>query len=307
LERHFGVVEGLRPGLHQGTFHNILEFDAGGRAYVLKANAIGAVHRDLQTACEPWIGQRLQGMSVPGPAVRLVDVTCQRVPFEFAVHEKAQGQSLRDFDHDDALIAPHLQRFAQMLARLHAVALEKYGWLDVQAPWAGDEARGLFDDWESYVRLRLSDHVDVCRRIGAVNDDEASRVHHYFDAVLSAAPKAVGSLLHGDPGNHNVYVDGANIRALLDWEDALVGDPLFDLALLAGFHPPRRHALIFDAYQQVRPFDADWQARFWLYFLRIALARTVHRFRFGVADRADRPKASLRIQQGLDGLTLALG
>jgi aminoglycoside phosphotransferase (APT) family kinase protein len=37
-------------------------------------------------------------------------------------------------------------------------------------------------------------------------------------------------LLHGDPGFHNMLVDGGKVQALLDWERARVGDPAQDLA-----------------------------------------------------------------------------
>jgi hypothetical protein len=36
--------------------------------------------------------------------------------------------------------------------------------------------------------------------------------------------------------------------------------------------------------------------RFWLYFLRVAVAKAVHRRRFGYPDRPDRPTAAHRIR-----------
>jgi len=88
------------------------------------------------------------------------------------------------------------------------------------------------------------------------------------------------------------------VSAVLDWEDALLGDPLFDVASLCAFHPERRHTAILDAYAFPRG-DRDAVARFWIYFLRIAVARTVHRLRFAYPDPPDRPRPSGRIQLAL--------
>jgi hypothetical protein len=42
-----------------------------------------------------------------------------------------------------------------------------------------------------------------------------------------------------------------------------------------------------------------------LYFLRVALAKTVVRHNLGLRDRPGRPPASLRIQRGLQGVAEA--
>ena len=37
-------------------------------------------------------------------------------------------------------------------------------------------------------------------------------------------------LVHGDFGSNNVLTDGQKITGVLDWDCALYGDPLFDVA-----------------------------------------------------------------------------
>jgi len=107
-------------------------------------------------------------------------------------------------------------------------------------------------------------------------------------------------LLHGDLGSHNVFTDGRDVTAVIDWEDALSGDPVFDIAFWATFHPDRRHAAFLDGYRAVRALPADFEWRFWLYYLRVALAKTVLRHRLGITDRPGRLPASRRIQKGLE-------
>jgi Ser/Thr protein kinase RdoA (MazF antagonist) len=111
-----------------------------------------------------------------------------------------------------------------------------------------------------------------------------------------------GALLHGDLGSHNVLTDGDRLLGLIDWEDALSGDPVYDLAFWATFHLPERHAAFLAGYRELRPLPDDFPVRFWLYFVRILLAKAVHRRRFGYPDRPDRPTAAHRIRDALANL-----
>jgi hypothetical protein len=84
-----------------------------------------------------------------------------------------------------------------------------------------------------------------------------------------------------------------------------VGDPLFDLAGCALFHPERRWPALFGGYFGRPDLPADRHGAFWRYALRLALARTVMRLRFGVADLPGRAPAAARIARALQALEAA--
>src|SRR5262249_32278643 len=138
-----------------------------------------------------------------------------------------------------------------------------------------------------------------CVRLGVVTPEEAQRILKTFDRCTRLLHVEEPALLHGDLGSHNVFTDGASITALIDWEDCLSGDPVFDIAFWATFHPERRHQAFLDGYRSESPLPGDFAVRFWLYFLRIALGKTVLRHRLRLSDPPGRPAASLRIQRGL--------
>ena len=110
-------------------------------------------------------------------------------------------------------------------------------------------------------------------------------------------------LLHGDPGTHNICVDPQRRRVtlLLDWEDALVGDPLFDVAMVSSFQPARRMASFLSGYGLETP-SREEQVLIALYFLRIALSKTVHRVRFAIVDKPGRTPGHHRIYRGVEEL-----
>jgi aminoglycoside phosphotransferase (APT) family kinase protein len=61
-------------------------------------------------------------------------------------------------------------------------------------------------------------------------DPEAGDARARF-AALPAVPLDARCLLHGDFWPGNVLFDEGRLVAVIDWEDALIGDPLQDLAI----------------------------------------------------------------------------
>lgn len=63
-----------------------------------------------------------------------------------------------------------------------------------------------------------------------------------FEAHLAIAEQHLAGrtaplvLLHGDLQAGHVFVDGDDVVAVIDWADACVGDPMFDIAVLTGKH-----------------------------------------------------------------------
>jgi aminoglycoside phosphotransferase (APT) family kinase protein len=247
---------------------------------------------------------------VPRPVVVAADVSREVCPFDFEIVAEAQGRRLSEFDESDEIHA-RLRQLGEVVARLHQIRFEGFGFLDVRPlDKAGNAAladtRGTCQHWREYVERNLAAHVKTCRTIGAIDAAEAAEIRARFVEHAAVLDAAAGALLHGDLGNHNVFVDESGISALIDWEDCLVGDPVYDIAFWATFHPERRHEHFLAGYRQAGELPADFDLRFWLYFLRVSLAKTVHRHRFGYADRPDRPPPSRRIQLSLERLrTLA--
>lgn len=287
----------LRPRGAAGTFHRLYEIDdaAGGRSLLRIAAMAG----------EPWIGimslearlgEALRERGLPVPWCRFASVDEGLARRAVQRMEWIGGETASHRDGDEAAMALRLAAMARFLARLHAIRGEGYGLLVSDAP-----LRGACASWAGYLGLRLAEHLDACVRAGAVSAEEAVRIETLVrDGVRGFESPA--ALLHGDPGGHNFIVADDAIAGAIDWEDSLLGDPLFDLASMCTFQPPRRHAAIVRAYGSIlEEGSASWR-RFWLYFLRIALAKTVHRQRFGLVDSPGRPPAATRIQLALGHL-----
>lgn len=296
----------VAPLGRQGTFHHLTRAAlADGRRVVVRVNALGEHVRDLALGVDAWAMRRLRDQGLPWLEVACVDVTRRAFPFEFEILAEAPGVELATF-YDDARLGPLLGRLGAFLARVHDVRVDGFGWIDLD-PRAADPARepgrGLFASWRDFVLTNLDAHLATCTRIGAITPPQRRRIESVFaerDGLLGGVEP---SLLHGDLSGRNVFTDGERITAVIDWEDGLAGDPAFDLAFWATFHPEEHHPALLSGYRPVRPLPADFPARFWLYFLRVALSKTVQRHRFGYPDRVPgRPPASRRIALAVERL-----
>ena len=72
--------------------------------------------------------------------------------------------------------------------------------------------------------------------------------YQQLDDLVSFCPKSKG-LIHGDLLYQNLLVDNAKISAVLDWGCAMIGDPLYDIAIFSFFEP------WYPAFSQVKLID----------------------------------------------------
>jgi aminoglycoside phosphotransferase (APT) family kinase protein len=288
--------------LAAGTFH-VVHARLGDDPVVVRSPIPGIFAEDLSLGVEREVRRWLGPAGDLVPETHRVGFAADGAPFDHAILSHVGAPTLRDAGDDLLDRQPSLLAgIGRALSAVHAVPGFGAGLLALGREGAA-APRGVHDDWAAYLRLHLDSHVDRCRAAGLVDAALAARIAAQFAGLEADVAGRPMCLLHGDPGNHNIAVDPGTGRvvALLDWEDALVGDPLFDAALWASFHPPRRHGAMFAAYAEA-PVSAGERRLFALYFLRIALAKTVHRIRFGVADRPGYTPGHHRITVGVEML-----
>jgi hypothetical protein len=304
LAASLGIAATVQP-LAAGTFHVVhgLAID-GHLRYVVRSTLPELFIEDRSLFLEDWVGHWCDTVRVP--KVHRIDFEQAGAPFDYMLQDAASGSTLRDLGDDildrESSLLPALGR---VLALAHQTQSSGAGLIDVSAPRVPARPIGLHDRWPEFIELNLTDHLATCARADLIDASAEKTILGRFEAMRPEIAGRPTRLLHGDPGNHNVFVDPAtaSITALVDWEDALVGDPLYDVAMWATFHPARRYRSFLAGYLQSSAFERSF---FSLYFLRIAIAKTVHRLRFGIQDRPDRTPAHRRIQWGLGELTAAL-
>lgn len=285
----------------RGTFRWVVPTELSNGCHVMvRVNRLdhGALVDGL--AMEARLLRHLRAIGLAVPAVLAVDTSRRVIPFAFGVVERLDGPTLADRDDDDAATDLALRSLGRYLRELHSICLVGAGPLAVVADRGGlADLAGTEEQWPDYVVQRLEEHLAGLVAAGQV----AAATAEWIDRALRAGrfDDTADRLLHGDPGGPNVILDRhGGIAGLVDWEDALVGDPIFELASAAAFQPERRWPSLFEGYRFAP--SGERGRRFWLYFLRIVVARTVVRQRFGIVDQPGRPPAAGRIARAIEAL-----
>jgi len=282
----------------QGTFHTVFRIvQNNSTSHILRVSKLPAL-TDVALYVEENVLAALAKHRISHAVIYVIDCSRQSVPFDFSVCDYLPDESLSTKDRDDTDIMPFIPVVARYLKSVHAIRGKGFGFIH---PERQKILCGINGSWFEFLGCHLERHLSILLDTGDINVAESKEVLCYIDRAKTELDSVQPHLLHGDCGNHNMIVKDSNEVVLIDWEDALLGDPLFDVALWATFHPERRWSTFFKAY-----FECDWQPtfEFWMYYTRIALSKAVHRLRFGYVDHPSRPKASLRIQRGLNGLRM---
>jgi aminoglycoside phosphotransferase (APT) family kinase protein len=278
LDRMGWVQPDIGAQIGRGTFCRVFPFrDFGNdllsdRHYVARFNIHPTVSAQ-SLHLEQWVNNEAIARGFPTPRIVHVDTSRVHSPYPFQLIEWSDGLSLRSAPEEN--VRHILGQLARELAKLHDKPIgDRYGRVGL----------GTLPDWSLFWTYNMDSDAEYCLGHDLIIDNQFDQIYAIGDTgardwEVDGGPR----LLHGDLSYDNVLWDFSsnNLKSVIDWEDAVLGDPIFELAGLATFHPVERHSFFLDAYYEGRQRPAEFHLRFWTYYLRIALAKAVHRHRFG--------------------------
>jgi aminoglycoside phosphotransferase (APT) family kinase protein len=188
-------------------------------------------------------------------------------------------------------IAPGHPAFREVgirLRRLHQLTRPRFGAL-AEVAWSTRNEFTLRDDsWLDFVRRICAD----TRRIG---DGDAITAAAAASAAIEARVDAfraikVGSLCHGDLKTAHILVDGDRLTGVIDWGDAAIADPLWDVARFGHRADSGSLALLLEAYDPAGTLADEFSWRLPLYSALWMLVDAIVDHRLG--HRAEVPLAA---------------
>ena len=162
----------------------------------------GATHGGHDAQLEYDLLQALHDLGVPVPRPLAVDVSGALLPHPFLVIAFVEGTS----GVPDTLGEHCVHAMAEMLARIHRPVPSGFPELPVRT----NPLPELFDFFPE--------------------GQEWQPLHDHLRTLQDTAYHGPHQLLHGDFWPENLLWQGPQIAAVLDWEDAAVGDPHADVA-----------------------------------------------------------------------------
>jgi len=175
--------------------------------FVLREPSDWARTSDPQIArTESHLMEQAVRSGIPAPVP--VHLDTKNEPPDYLVTSFISGQQIRD----GAFLTDHADVAAAMLARIHTMPI----------PPVPDLMRlhgAVFD-------MAAFDHAPADMDANAKEPEIRAALRAHWPPRFNAPCQ-----LHGDFWPGNILWQGDRISAVLDWEDSLIGDPMYDLAI----------------------------------------------------------------------------
>ncbi len=279
LREHLGVHRlSLQPGEGQGN-HLTWRVDADGQRLFVRVE--DGPEGDGHLAVESEVLARVRAAGVPVPAVLGCDASRTRVAFAWQALECIEAPDLNHWHRRGELqVEPVARAIGAAVAQWQAVQPAGFGVLDAGLV-------GLRPSYADYFLLRLDAHLGFLQDRGFLIPRQAREIEAAIAAAAGLLELPQGCLVHKDLALWNILGVPDRIEAFIDFDDAISGDPMDDLSLLACFHNAAFVRAAFAGYAELRSLPAAPLPRFWLHLLRNLIVKAVIRVGAGYFERDD--------------------
>jgi fructosamine-3-kinase len=311
IKRELGaqIVE-MSPGPGQGN-HLTWNAHVDGKAMFIRVE--NGPEKDEHLAVESVVLNRVREIGVMTPKVFGCDATRSGLPFAWQALEQVAAPDLNHWFKQGVLDVPGVAfEIGQAVAKWQTISPQGFGTLDSSArpeaqgnPGVGEEGRlpleGSRRSYADYFHLRLDEHLDFLVSNGFLARKQKADIIAEIATHKGLLDVTQGCLVHKDLALWNILGTSQKIASFIDFDDAVSGDPMDDLSLLACFHDASFLESAFTGYASIRPLPADWLRRFWLHLLRNMIVKAVIRVGAGYFDRSE---GFFLIPHGASGGTL---
>ena len=297
LQRHFDTKNvALSPGAGQGN-HLTWNAVVGGRAMFVRVE--NGPEKDDHLAVESALLDRVRAAGVVTPQVFACDATRSRVLFAWQALERISAPDLNHWFKQGMLEVPKIAfEIGVAVAKWQAITFEGFGVLESSVVAAQRRSKapvaqqlGNFDGpyrrYADYFHLRLDEHLGFLVARGFLSATQRDDIAAEIENHRSLLDLPQGCFVHKDLALWNILGSRDQIAAFIDVDDAISGDPMDDLSLLACFHDAAFLHRAFEGYQSVRILPDHHLRRFWLHLLRNMIVKAVIRVGAGYFDRDD--------------------
>ena len=244
--------------------------------------------RDDYIEVESRVLQEVRFLGIRAPQVYIVDATRTEVPFAWQVMDHIPHPDLNHWEKEGVLdLRQTAASIGAAVAKWQALQPTGFGPFNPQSLRDIDDLVGFHTEYADYFLMRLDRHLHYLVEQEFLSLDEAREIRNEIEKHEKLLDLKQGCLVHKDLALWNILGTETQIEAYIDWDDAVSGDAMDDLSLLACFHEGDIIEAAMLGYASVRPLPPEHRRRFWLHLLRNMLVKSVIRVGAGYFKRTD--------------------
>lgn len=277
-----GVTITMRPAPSQGNHLTFVATMDGKDRFVRVEDG---PEGDDYMAVESRVMTAVRELGVPTPVIHAVDASRKSVPFAWQVMDQVPFPDLNKHHQAGTLDLPAIAEAAgAAVARWQALSVTGFGPFD---PQCASNLKGFHASYADYFHQHLERHLHFLVNEKFLPRDEAAEISRAIERHHLLLALDHGCLVHKDLALWNILGSETTIAAFIDFDDAIAGDPMDDLSLLACFHDSPTIERALEGYASVRPLPEHHERRLALHLLRNMIVKAVIRVGAGYFDRKE--------------------
>ncbi len=219
-----GNVSEIKP-LGAGEYNAVFSVTAEGKAYAIKiapppGTPVLTYEKDMMQTEVYWYETISEKTDIRTPKIYFKDFSRKVIPCDYFIMEKLEGKTLNEagLSHEEMTLAR--AEIAQMLAKLHAIKSDKFGYIQNE----------LYDNWYLALKGIFENLIFDCGRKGKKSErgERALALIEKYRPVLETVSAAA---INYDLWDVNIICKREGDRNYLYWIDperSFYGDPIFD-------------------------------------------------------------------------------
>lgn len=269
----------LMPGSGEGNHKTYLADFEGVRYFIRLENG---PEKDDYMDVESRIIKEINKIGIPSTIVFHSDGSRESVPFAIQILEFINFKDLNNlYKKGEIDLIKIAGNIGQLIAKYQSLTFQKFGLFSPRILKSRNELVGYHNHYHEYFFLNWNDHLNYLLDNDFLKEQDLYDIKAVVEKYKHVLDIEKGCLVHKDVALWNILGTKSEIKAFIDWDDAISGDPVDDISLLACFHQGDVILSAIEGYKTIRKLPENFEQRFWLHLLRNIIFKSVIRVRGG--------------------------
>ena len=241
---------------------------------------------------EKLICNEVEKMGVPTNKVLYVDISRKKYSFDFQIEECLVGSDIENnFKGTKGEYDKMSFDLGVYIATYSKIQFDKFGMFDEEFA-KKNVLLGSKNNFFEYIITCLDQDIFYLTEGNVISVEVGKKIINLFEEykpIINNVKR--GSLIHHDLADHNIFFRDNHITGIFDWEAAIIGDPVLDLASCPTwrtFYP--REEILINGYKSIIPLPEYFQEKMNIYRLRTMLWKIVYAIRMNILNDTRKQK-----------------